>query len=159
EADIFADGHDILSALLLYRKEGASSWSETPMQPLVNDRWVGTFDVTEIGNYYYTLQAWVDRFKSLRQGLLKKVEAAQDVALDLMVGSKLIELAAKSASDQDRDLLARFATLLRGEKSTAIRHGQDDALAGLMEKYSERRGIVACDRELQVNVERSKARF
>ena len=54
EADIFVDGHDALSALLLYRKEGASTWIETPMQPLVNDRWRGTFEVNEIGNYYYT---------------------------------------------------------------------------------------------------------
>ncbi|HVH91108.1 MAG TPA: maltotransferase domain-containing protein, partial [Candidatus Acidoferrum sp.] len=67
EADIFADGHDALSALLLYRKEGASAWTETPMQPLVNDRWRGTFEVNELGNYYYTLQAWVDRFESCRR--------------------------------------------------------------------------------------------
>ena len=88
EADIFVDGHDALSALLLYRKEGASTWIETPMQPLVNDRWRGTFEVNEIGNYYYTLQAWVDRFKSWRQGFAKKVDAGQDVALELLAGSR-----------------------------------------------------------------------
>src|SRR5512146_700667 len=55
EADIFADGHDALSALLLYRKEGASLWTDTPMHPLVNDRWRGAFTVKEIGNYDYTL--------------------------------------------------------------------------------------------------------
>ena len=75
EADIFADGHDAVLAMLLYRKEGAATWMETPMQPLVNDRWRGTFEVNEIGNFYYTLQAWVDRFKSWRRGFAKKVEA------------------------------------------------------------------------------------
>ena len=109
EADIFVDGHDALSALLLYRKEGASAWIETPMQPLVNDRWRGTFEVNEIGNYYYTLQAWVDRFKSWRQGFAKKVEAGQDVALELLAGAKLIEQAAKSAAGDDHKLLTRFA--------------------------------------------------
>jgi starch synthase (maltosyl-transferring) len=159
EADIFVDGHDTLSALLLYRKEEASTWIETPLQPLVNDRWRGTFEVNEIGNYYYTLQAWVDHFKSWRQGLAKKVEAAQDVALDLLAGAKLIEQAAKSAADDDHRLLTRFATILRDDKSAAIQNGLDDALAALMEKYSDRRWAVTYDKELRVNVERSKARF
>src|SRR6516164_8312298 len=75
EADIFADGHDALSALLLYRKDGVSRWTDIPMQPLVNDRWRGAFEVQEIGDHYYTVQAWVDRFKTWRQGLAKKVEA------------------------------------------------------------------------------------
>ncbi|HJU62595.1 MAG TPA: maltotransferase domain-containing protein, partial [Candidatus Binatia bacterium] len=58
EADIFADGHDALSARLLYRREGISRWTEIPMQPLPNDRWRGTFEVAEVGDYYYTVQAW-----------------------------------------------------------------------------------------------------
>src|SRR4029434_1858627 len=90
EADICADGHDALSALLLYRKEGASAWTETPMQPLVNDRWRGTFEVNELGNYYYTLQAWVDRFESWRRGFAKKVEAGQEASLDLLAGAELV---------------------------------------------------------------------
>ena len=47
------------------------------MNPLVNDRWRGTFEVKETGNYYYTLQAWIDRFKSWRQGFAKKVDVAR----------------------------------------------------------------------------------
>jgi starch synthase (maltosyl-transferring) len=159
EADIFVDGHDALSALLLYRKEGASAWIENPLQPLVNDRWRGAFEVNEIGYYYYTLQAWVDRFKSWRQGLAKKVEAGQDVALDLLAGAKLIEQAAKSAADDDHRLLTRFAAILRGDKAAAIQTGLDDTLAALMEKYSDRRWAVTYDKELRVNVETAKARF
>ena len=49
EADIFADGHDVLSAVLLYRKESAPNWIEVPMEFLVNDRWRGSFVVTEMG--------------------------------------------------------------------------------------------------------------
>ena len=39
EADIIADGHDILSAVLLYRKAIDSDWHETPMQVVGQDRW------------------------------------------------------------------------------------------------------------------------
>lgn len=159
EADIFADGYDALSASLLYRKEGALAWTETPMKPLVNDRWRGTFEVKEIGNYHYTLQAWVDRFKSWRQGLVKKVDAGQDVALDLLAGSRLIEDAAKSATGDDHQALTRFATILKEDPSAAIQHGLSDALAALMETYSDRRWAVTYGNELRVNVERAKARF
>ena len=159
EADFFVDGQDVLSALLLYRKEGASAWIETPMQPLVNDRWRGAFEVNEIGYYYYTLQAWVDRFKSWRHGFAKKVEAGQDVALDLLAGAKLIEQAAKSAAGDDHRLLTRFAAILRDDEPAAIQNGLDDALATLMDKYSDRRWAVIYDKELRVNVERAKARF
>jgi starch synthase (maltosyl-transferring) len=159
EADIFADGHDALLAALLYRKEGASAWSETPMQPLVNDRWRGTFEVNEVGNYYYALQAWVDRFESWRRAFAKKVEAGQEAALDFLAGAELVEEAAKNAVGEDSKLLSRFAATLRGDKAAAIPSGLDDALAALMGKYSDRRWAVTYDKELRVNVERVKARF
>ena len=51
EADIFADGHDSISALLLYREENDPEWVETPMEPLDNDHWRGSFVVAELGRY------------------------------------------------------------------------------------------------------------
>src|SRR4051794_27175665 len=38
-ADVFVDGHDALSAVVLYRKAGESAWREVPMAPAGNDRW------------------------------------------------------------------------------------------------------------------------
>ena len=66
EVDIFADGHDVLSSLLLYRTEDDPNWSSVPMELLVNDRWRGSFVVTKLGRYRYTLTAWVNRFKAIR---------------------------------------------------------------------------------------------
>ena len=43
EADCFADGHDSISCLLLWRREGDAAWYESPMSPLGNDRWRGSF--------------------------------------------------------------------------------------------------------------------
>ena len=88
EADIIADGHDALSCALLYRKETGAEWSEVPMEPLVNDRWRGTFTVQEIGRYRYTVCAWVDRFKSWSRDLAKRVQAGQDVTVDLLIGAR-----------------------------------------------------------------------
>src|SRR5687768_5251468 len=73
EADIFADGHDALSAVVLYRAESELQWQEVPMRFLGNDRWDGGFRVTTLGTYVYTVQAWLDHFTSWREGLRKKV--------------------------------------------------------------------------------------
>ncbi|HSF60048.1 MAG TPA: alpha-1,4-glucan--maltose-1-phosphate maltosyltransferase [Candidatus Binatia bacterium] len=159
EADIFADGHDALSARLLYRKEGIADWTEILMQPLPNDRWRGTFEVTELGDYYYTVRAWVDRFKSWRQALAKKVEAEQDVALELAAGAIIIEAAAAQATGEDQKSLKRFVATLRENKSAAIQSGLDGQLAALMEQYGDRRWAVTYQKELRLNVERAKARF
>ena len=43
EADIFADGHESLSAFLLQRGEDEQDWTEMPMEFLINDRWRGSF--------------------------------------------------------------------------------------------------------------------
>src|SRR5512145_1400335 len=37
-ADIFADGHDMLAAVLLYRRAGEARWRETRMVLVENDR-------------------------------------------------------------------------------------------------------------------------
>ena len=158
EADIFADGHDVLSAVLLYRKEGDSPWSEIPMEPLVNDRWRGAFEVIELGACRYTLQAWPDRFATWRQGLGKKVEAGQDVAIDLLSGAELVQQATKRALTTDKKQLQEFVSLLRSKRAAASEGALSAELAALMSKYPDRRGAVLYDKELTVSVDREKTR-
>src|SRR3954451_485674 len=55
-ADIFADGHDELAAVVLYRKAGDAAWREAPMAPTTNDRWLGRFSIDSIGTYEYTVE-------------------------------------------------------------------------------------------------------
>src|SRR2546422_7658185 len=75
EADAFTDGHELVGAVLLYRKDADRGSTEVPMEPLVNDRWRGSFRVDAVGRYRYTIRAWVDRFGTWRQDLQKRVEA------------------------------------------------------------------------------------
>jgi len=159
EADIFTDGHDALAAALLYRRKSDSHWSETPMESLDNDRWRATFEVTEIGAYLYTLQAWVDRFESWRQGLAKKLQAGQDVAIDLLIGAGLVEEIANRAPPTDKKQLGNFISILRSKQPDARETALLPELAALMAKYSDRRWAVTYEKELRVNVDREKARF
>ena len=60
EANIFADGHDSLAAVLKFRAEENPAWSETPMELLANDRWRCDFFTTELGDIFTRLKhGWI----------------------------------------------------------------------------------------------------
>ncbi len=162
EADIFADGHDVLSCLLLYRKEDDPNWTEIPMEFLVNDRWCGSFMVTELGQYRYTITAWVDRFETWRQDMLKKVKAKQDVSVDFLIGAQLIEEASQHAGKRDAVNMQKWAASLRSDRvslSTKNRLLLSERLRATVSQYPNRRFAVSYPRELAVVVDRKKARF
>ena len=60
EADVFADGHDKVSCQILHRREHDGEWAATPMEPVANDRWRGEFRVSDLGQYRYTVEGWLD---------------------------------------------------------------------------------------------------
>jgi starch synthase (maltosyl-transferring) len=159
EADILADGHDSLACALLYRKEGDGKWTEVPMEPLGNDRWRGSFSVHELGIYHYTVKGWVDHFKTWSRDLGKRVQAGQDVTIDLMIGAELVERAGKRATQLDAEWLSTFAKALRAGGTEGSRHALSPELARLMSLYAERLFVTTYDKELKVVVDRERAQF
>jgi starch synthase (maltosyl-transferring) len=162
EADIYADGHDVLSAVLLHRKEGDPDWTEVPMEFLVNDRWRGSFVVDTLGRYRYTFIAWVDRFKTWQQNFKKKVEAKQDSSVDFLEGTQLIEEASQSATKSDTRTMQEWTKSLsesQKSRSKKARLALSKKVTALMTKYSDRWSAATYPRELEVVVDREKARF
>jgi starch synthase (maltosyl-transferring) len=162
EADIYADGHDVLSAGLLFRQAGERKWSETPMTPLVNDRWRGEFQVSRLGEAFYSIEAWVDHFKSWRQGMQKKRNAGQDVSVDLLTGARLMEEAAERAGGDDAAQLKQWAqAACTGGLETLeprVRLALSDEVAAVMARHADRRFATRLERELRVVVDRTLAR-
>lgn len=162
-ADIFTDGHDAISAVLLFRRFGENTWFEAPMLPEVNDRWHASFTVLEVGGYEYTVQAWIDQFTSWRSGFLKKAEAGQDVSVDILVGAKLVHESAARAANDGPDQLQQFASLMRQENghtlSEAVSLANDKNLARLMAMYPDRALAALYGKTLKVEVDREKAGF
>jgi len=108
EADAFTDGHDVIACVLLVRREDEDDWREVPMEPLVNDRWRARVILDAPGRWLYSMEAWVDRFESWRRDLVKRIDAGQDVTVDLQIGAGLLRDAASRAATDDR---ARLETL------------------------------------------------
>ena len=162
EADIFADGHEVIAAMLLYRREQEQAWREVSMTPLVNDRWRGTFIAGEIGRYVYSLIAWVDHFQSWRRDLRKKADAGALTDVDLLTGAPLLEEASKRATGAAAKKLAEAAKHLRGKHpdlAERLAKALHDELAALVDKYPDRTTATRYGRELTVVVDRERARF
>ena len=162
-ADIFADGHDLLYAVLRHRPVAQPDWQEVPMNPLPNDRWQGEFSVPSQGRHRYTLQAWTDRFQSWSRDLAKKVEAAQDISVDILAGLQLIEAAAARATGKDKSRLTAAAQEIRKLAATdvakAVETSSSPELSAAMIRNADRRRATTYGKELAVVVDREKARF
>ena len=162
EADVFADGHDQVAARLLWRHEKQRVWRETRMQPLGNDRWRAAFRVEALGRYRYSVEGWVDHFKTWRDDLAKRIAAGQDVRVDLLIGAAWLEQAAERARSRDAAALRRRAAALRAEKVAAeerARAALEPELQALMAAYPDLADATAFQRELEVLVEPVRARF
>ncbi len=165
EADAFTDGHDALVCRLLWRPESQSKWNETAMEALPNDRWRAELIPTEQGRWLYTVTGWVDRFKTWRRDLKKRIEAGQDVSVDLLVGAALVRdasnRAAKARKKADARVLAGLADDLEAgsDPEERLELALDDELAQLMDSHADRVHAATYKRELAVVVDRERARF
>lgn len=160
EADVFADGHDQVACQILYWQDGSPP-QVSPMKPLGNDRWRGEFSVVKLGTYLYTVEGWIDRFRTWRRDLEKRIAANQDISVDLLIGAQLIEAAAARAKGEDANALRDWAQKLRENKQLASQKGLalDTDLLRLVQLYPERDLATRYDRPLAVVVDREKAGF
>ena len=159
-ADIFADGHDVVSACLLYRPQNSAAWKEAPMKCIKNDRWTGAFTVEEVGIYYYSVTGWINHFKTWQTSLEKKYGAGQDITIDLKIGSTLIEENAQKASAHDRRQLNEYRDALSTAHSEqAVSIALDEKLCELVDRYTRPELSSRYQQELTVVVDRKKALF
>jgi starch synthase (maltosyl-transferring) len=181
-ADIFADGHDLLAGVVKYRRlPGAKGrglpaaestdagrvlsdppeWHECPLTACDNDRWEATFTVSELGDYEYTIEAWVDRFGSWLKGLVAKADAGQDVASELLEGAQLVHAAAMSEPGAEGMRLLEIADVLRSNAPQVARvwAAKDASLRALMQVRPDRRASTTYERTLICRVDSVRARF
>ncbi|MHB1135155.1 MAG: alpha-1,4-glucan--maltose-1-phosphate maltosyltransferase [Chloroflexota bacterium] len=160
-ADIFKEGHDLIAAVLKYRRWDEPDWRETPLSLVDNDRWRGAFPLADNARYVFTLEAWPDQFASWRQDLGKKAAAGQDVAGDLLEGAALVREAVARAPGDDALRLTELAALLAGNgpAERRLRLALGDELALLMATYPDRSRATLYDKDIEVYADRERARY
>ncbi len=133
-ARIFRDGHDRLRAVVKYRPAGTRRWRERPLAAVGNDYWEGDFDVTELGRWQYTVEAWTDPYTTWLDELDRKLAAGQeDLAGELSEGAALFD-----ADEEDVEAWRAQAPVLGAKRRT---------------------DSVSLAKPLEVDVERERARF
>ncbi|HSM44865.1 MAG TPA: maltotransferase domain-containing protein, partial [Acidimicrobiia bacterium] len=161
EADVFADGHDVIRSLLRVQRPSGRGWEETPMQPLANDRWRASFVADELGLWTFEVAGWVDHLDTWLDGVQKKAEAGVDISVELELGANLDEEAAGRARGSEATALASIAaevadvTLDPGERLAAATSRDAVAFARAVpdrsrETRSSLRWPVVVDREKAV---------
>jgi starch synthase (maltosyl-transferring) len=160
-AHAFSDGHDHIRAEILYKKREGSEWTIQEMTYEVNDEWSADFRVLELGEYLYTARAWVDHFATWQSDLRKKLEAGQNVAVELQMGAEMVLAAAEAVESDDAHKLRECAQVLQSPAGPvrATDVALSEALTQMMRRYSDKSPAVTYDKELAVVVDRPRAIF
>jgi starch synthase (maltosyl-transferring) len=162
EADIFADGHDVISAMVLERHASEKKPRDVRMIPLVNDRWRAEFPVNQLGYHVFTIEAWIDHFLTWHRDLKKRVAAKQeDLDVQLAIGLAMIRNAARRAKARDKKKLDAYVRLLEGEDpiEDKLDEMNSNDLLDLMWRNAERKFATRYPIEVFIEVDRKRASF
>jgi starch synthase (maltosyl-transferring) len=171
-AAVFGDGHDHVSGRLLYRNFSETDWRSTPLVPMTNDLWSATFTVDRLGDWQYTMEAWIDHVATWCADLQKRLTAqstpdasgssseSQDIPLALRSGAILLGQAAQRATTHDSKVLADAAAHLnRLADSNASSFHLDEEIVALAAKYPNLIFATRYPHELHLWVDRERARY
>ena len=135
-ADIYRDGHDVIAAALVWRREQDREWRRAPMTHHSNDRWGGSFVPDAPGRYVYAIEAWTDEFATWRHGFELKQKAGADLTLDAIEGAGLLtkaqaggQAAAAVILRQCEDFLQTGESRAAADRRTEGRHGREPVAA------------------------------
>ncbi|HLY65067.1 MAG TPA: maltotransferase domain-containing protein, partial [Chloroflexota bacterium] len=164
-ADIFAEGHGLLAAVVKYRGGSDGHWYEEPMKLVDNDRWTGSFLLEQIGCYQYTVEAWRDGFGSWRSDVRKKADAGEDVAAELLDGWRMLgeanTLSRRGGIGQGEGIHppAEDGGRRNASPSRQLEYLLSDEVAAFMATHPDRSHSTVFGPPLELVVERERARF
>ena len=141
-ADIFKDGHDTLAARVRWRPVGAKSWNSSPLQAGFNDLWSGVLVPAKVGAHDMVVDAWLDAHATWSHKIVTKLEALQDVSVELEEGRLLFAARSQEAKGRPKAKLAEVARMLVDE---SLDHASRTASATTDEIAALMKGPAASD--------------
>ena len=157
----YADGHDQLRCELRHRPCGDDEWAPSEMTLGYNDTWTGEFTVDRLGEFEFSVRAWVDPFGSWLDGLTKNVAAGKDVSVDRLIGAGIVEARASIAAGDDAPTLQRAAKRLRKKDSAtgeAVLAMVTPEVVAAARRADPRNHATELKRPLRLRVDREGAR-
>lgn len=160
-ANVFTDGHDRVDTRIMYRHDSGEKHETAPMAPVGQDRFEGIIVIDKPGAYHFTIEGWVDHFTTWQEDLQKRVDAGQNVEVELRIGAGLIREAVKNASEADGATLNEIADKLENPDSAALVVSQalGSGLRDLMKACAPHHWATVHETEYTVRVEPPLAAF
>ena len=159
-ADVLADGHDIIASAVLYKHENSKKWSEVRMHPRENNNWHASFTVENQGLYSYKIIGWVDYALNWQHGIHRKIDDNQVVHSELLEGLNFLKKCDRKATASEKSYLKKLTVLFAdtSKYNEAVIEAVSETLHNIFLKYPEKK-LLNSSKELQVYVDRLKARF
>jgi starch synthase (maltosyl-transferring) len=175
-AAMFSDGHDHVSARLLFKHQSDPTWQIISMVALPNDLWNTSFTVDKLGAWTFTIQASVDHFDTWCADLKKRLAAQpdpnssdpakrdlppQDIPVALTVGANLLHQAAgraKGADAKELKAIAGSLSMLAERNLPVYDYPLSFEIEELAARYPDL-SYVSNSPELHLWVDRERARF
>lgn len=159
-ARIFADGHEVLGAEVVWRRVGETAERRLPLLPEGNDFWSAQLRTPPYGRLYFRIEAWIDRFAGYRRELRAKHGARLPLDLELREGDELLQRCAERGGPEIAAACAPLAERLQACQSVEERVALWlAAQTGELLRLVGPREHLVRSREYPVEVERPLARF
>jgi starch synthase (maltosyl-transferring) len=143
-ADIFADGHDQLIAVVRHgpppRGRAAAKRQEVALEPVGNDHWRGLVVPEQVGPWEFEVVGLADDFGTWARDLRVRIEAGQDVTVEIEDGARIVDGQLRSGlRGADRTALLRLAAALRaGSVSARLAAASAPEALDLMRRTADR---------------------
>lgn len=163
-ADIFKDGHDVISAALKWRLIGSTRWFESSMSAMGNDRWQGRCSFPKCGRWEFIIEAWPDSFRAWKKAYKARFDADDpEIPVESREGGKLLTQAAQRArgagsTDTAAELDELADMLCKLKAQDLIEIVLSDDLQQMLDRYPDR-SMSTLSPPMRVIVERERGRF
>ncbi len=140
EATIFKDGHEVIAAGVRVAGPEDRRPALVPMHEVGQglDRWRAAVTFPRAGAHTLTIEAWPDKVATWRRDTTKKLDAGQDVELELEEGALLYEATAKGVPQPGRERVLEVARNLRrteADQAERLAAASDGVVVDLLERH------------------------
>lgn len=118
EADVFADGHDHVTPVLMYRLAGTRKWSNSAMKPVGNDRWQGAFLLYSMGSFEYSIRAFINHTETWIHDFRRRIDP-DELLLQLKIGIDFLN-AIQAHYPKKKAAVQKWIAQLSGDEALAF---------------------------------------
>ena len=164
-ADVFKDGHDIITVLLLGKQAGEADWRSWKMLHHDNDRWGTRVFLENEGTYLFRVMAFTDQFETWLHDFERRLTGAQEeFSTEIEEGRLILAATADRARsekpEKDADAIQALAESLSGATADSVPGiFESEPVRELLARHADTSLATESDEFIEVKVEHEQAQF